>query len=189
MVGVGRPTAAQLEARVTEAARAELSYDHVGSTLGSDESSGRPPHRVIIDLGAGEAFDRGRDGLRRWVCHRGIGATVHPPDAPLEIGSTLIVVLPVGPMSVLVPNRVVAVVDVSDRFGFAYGTLDGHQERGEESFVVERAADGRVSATVTVDAVPATWAARAVSPIVTWFSHQAARRYLASWREYVQKPE
>jgi uncharacterized protein (UPF0548 family) len=189
MVGVGRPTAAQLEVRLAEAARAELSYDHVGSTLGSDESGGHSRHGVTLDLGAGEAFDRGRDGLRRWACHRGIGATVHPPDAPLEIGSTLLVVLQVGPMSVIVPNRVVAVVDEFDRFGFAYGTLDGHQERGEEAFVVERAADGRVRATVTVDAVPAKWAARAGSPIVMWFSHQAARRYLASWREYVHKPE
>jgi uncharacterized protein (UPF0548 family) len=187
MVGVGRPTDAQLTARLAVASRADLSYDHVGSTLEPDDRSGRSPHRVAVAVGAGdEVFDRARVGLRKWVCHRGIGATVHPADAALDVGSTLLVVLHAGPVSVIVPNRVVAVVDETDRFGFAYGTLDGHQERGEESFLVERATDGRVNANVTVDAGAATLAARVASLIVSRFQHVAARRYLEAWREFVE---
>lgn len=36
------------------------------------------------------------------------------------------------------PCRVVYVVDEPNRFGFAYGTLPGHVEQGEERFLVER---------------------------------------------------
>ncbi|HEY4226309.1 MAG TPA: DUF1990 domain-containing protein [Pseudolysinimonas sp.] len=43
-----------------------------------------------------------------------------------------------------IPTRVVYVIDEPDRKGFAYGTLPGHPERGEESFVVERRPDASV---------------------------------------------
>ncbi len=43
-----------------------------------------------------------------------------------------------------IPVRVVSVIDEPDRKGFAYGTLPGHPERGEESFVVERRPDDSV---------------------------------------------
>ena len=48
------------------------------------------------------------------------------------MGSEVIVHL--GP--VRAPCRVVYVVDEPDRRGFAYGTLPGHAESGEERFVV-----------------------------------------------------
>jgi uncharacterized protein (UPF0548 family) len=47
-----------------------------------------------------------------------------------------------------IPTRVVYVIDEPDRKGFAYGTLPGHPERGEESFVVERRADESVWLTI-----------------------------------------
>jgi uncharacterized protein (UPF0548 family) len=43
-----------------------------------------------------------------------------------------------------IPARVVYVIDEPDRKGFAYGTLPGHPERGEEAFVVERRSDDSV---------------------------------------------
>ncbi len=49
-----------------------------------------------------------------------------------------------GPWPAKIPARVVYVIDEPDRKGFAYGTLPGHPERGEESFVVERHADDSV---------------------------------------------
>jgi len=43
-----------------------------------------------------------------------------------------------------IPARVVYVIDEPARKGFAYGTLPGHPERGEEAFVVERRSDDSV---------------------------------------------
>lgn len=43
-----------------------------------------------------------------------------------------------------IPARVVYVIDEPDRKGFAYGTLPGHPERGEEAFVVEHRPDDSV---------------------------------------------
>ena len=62
----------------------------------------------------------------------------------------------------MIPTRVVYVIDEPDRKGFAYGTLPGHPERGEEAFVVERRADDSVWLVIRAFSRPANaffWAA------------------------------
>ena len=51
-------------------------------------------------------------------------------------------------VGLLVPCRVMYVIDQPDRRGFAYGTLPGHPVSGEEAFVVSRDADGAVRLTL-----------------------------------------
>lgn len=46
------------------------------------------------------------------------------------------------------PVRVIYLVNEPNRRGFAYGTLPGHPESGEESFVVDQTDDGSVWITV-----------------------------------------
>ncbi len=58
---------------------------------------------------------------------------------------------------VTAPVRVVYVVDEPDRKGFAYGSIAGHPERGEESFIVERTQDGSVWLAITSFSRPSTW--------------------------------
>lgn len=183
---LGRPSAAQLDRLLEHARGSSLTYAHVGSTL-SPIDARRSVHQQHLVLGHGpEAFESATLGLRRWACHGGIRAAVHPGGAAIEVGSTLLVVLPAGPGSIVVPDRVVAVVDEPGRFGFAYGTLEGHQERGEESFVAELLDDGTVRGTITVDAVAATLPARIAAPVVVRFQRLAVTRYLSSWRAFVQ---
>jgi len=55
-----------------------------------------------------------------------------------------------------IPARVVYVIDEPDRKGFAYGTLPGHPERGEESFVVERSPDDSVWLTIRAFSRPSS---------------------------------
>jgi uncharacterized protein (UPF0548 family) len=85
-----------------------------------------------------------------------------------------------------VPDRIVVVVDEPHRFGFAYGTLVGHAEAGEELFLAEQIAPGRLRLTVRVQARPATPLARLGTPLVTLLQRAAARRYLAAWSDAVQ---
>jgi uncharacterized protein (UPF0548 family) len=184
MITLGRPSVAQLDAVLERAATADISYDHRGSTL----AAGPGRYERTIDLGGDpDTFDRAVAGLRAWACHGGIGATIHPSRVPIAEGTNLIVVLRVGPLRLLVPDRVVAIVDEPDRFGFAYGTLPGHPERGEEAFIVERTSGGRVTATIRVEARGAWLAARLGAPVVTVFQRLALRRYLGGWQRFVNE--
>ena len=44
--------------------------------------------------------------------------------------------------------RVIYIIDEDDRWGYAYGTLPHHVERGEESFIVSKDKGGNVTFTV-----------------------------------------
>jgi uncharacterized protein (UPF0548 family) len=179
-VHLPHPDQGELDDLLARAREADLTYDHVGSTLVAGGSR-RSERGGSVEVGAGDGvFERAVAALRGWRAHEGIGALVHPGDAPLQVGSTLLVVLRAGPFAVVAPDRVVAVVDEPDRFGFAYGTLAGHAESGEESFVVRRHDSGVVSMTVRVDARPATLPARVAAPVVNRLQRWALGRYVAA---------
>lgn len=178
-----------VEAALEEAASADLTYAHVGATLDGARTVAlsTPPkvHRSTVELGRGaDALERAADGLRAWVCHRGIGAAVTPAAAPITVGTEVVVRLPMGPVVVLAPCRIVGVLDEPHRFGFAYGTLPGHPEAGEESFVAERAADGTVTFTVSVAARPVPLL-RPAGPVILLAQRRAIRGYLRAMVDHV----
>ena len=75
------------------------------------------------------------------------GFRVEPATAARESADHRLVAS-AGPLRVRGPARVVAVVEWSDRCGFAYGTLDGRPVSGEEAFVLYRDRDGTVHLTL-----------------------------------------
>jgi uncharacterized protein (UPF0548 family) len=168
--------------RALEAARhAEPTYDHVGSTLGAAPAGVGVHHDRRIVVGE---LTAAAEALARWVPHTGIGGRV-VPDGPAALGETICVVVPFGPVELCVPDRIVVVIDEPRRVGFAYGTLPGHPERGEELFLAETVEARRVRLSVTVHAVPASVPARVGAPITRWFQRAAASRYLDAWAQAV----
>lgn len=179
-VDIGRPSDDALADRLRRAESANLTYDHTGSTM-ADGPNVRA-ETLVVGLGE-EAFHHARAALRTWVPQRAIGASVFPDGVAVEEGTTIFVVLRAGPFTVVVPNRVVAVIDEPNRFAYAYGTLSGHHERGEESFTVELGADGVVTATVRVQDRPGTLLAQLAWPAVRVFQAAAIRKYLLALSE------
>lgn len=176
-VHLGQPNAAKLDALLVQAQTSELTYDHARSTVDLRPGQILSEHQLV--LGTGDAcFRRAVDRLRAWAPHHTIGALVHPSDAPVELGSTVLVVLPAGPFSIVVPDRIVAIIEAPRRVGFAYGTLEGHHERGEELFLIEHRQGDEVRATIRIDATEATLAARLAHPLVHRFQRRAAEGYL-----------
>lgn len=86
--------------------------------------------------------------------------------------------LGVGPISLRIPCRVVYVVDDPDRRGFAYGTLPGHPESGEESFVLRRLESGSLEPTVSAFSRPASKLVKLGGPLARRTQDIITRRYL-----------
>lgn len=180
-VHLGRPDAADRARLLRHALDAAPTYDHVGSTLDPQRWAGPDVRSAYIDVGHGPAaFDAARLALQTWVPQRAIGATVTPREQAVVVDGTVLLVLQRGPLWMAAPDRIVAVVDEPGRFAYAYGTLPGHPERGEEGFSVERLADDTVRATIRVQAGPATLVGRALAPIVSRLQAAALDRYLAA---------
>ena len=111
----------------------ELTYSEQGASLAEPLPSGfhHVDQEVIVGRGP-DAFANARTGLRTWRAHRIRGVRVFPPYLPPREGATIVVTLGTGLAAIAAPCRVVAVIDEPDRCGFAYGTLPGHPEQGEE---------------------------------------------------------
>lgn len=74
-------------------------------------------------------------------------------------------------MSLRAPCEVVWTIDEPRRRGFAYGTLPGHPERGEEAFVADWDEDDAVWLTITAFSTGARWFARLAAPLVPLFQN------------------
>lgn len=97
-----------------------------------------PPgyHHVDITevVGHGRThFENAAARILAWDMHRGAGLSVHATSPHPHVDA--VVVLSLGPLRI--PCRVVYLVDEPAERGFAYGTLNGHPECGEERFTVQ----------------------------------------------------
>ncbi|UED88362.1 DUF1990 family protein [Streptomyces profundus] len=130
-------------------------------------------------LGRGpEVWRAAEEALFDWRVHRAAWVPVAAGTPRAAPGVTAVITLGVGPLRLLrAPCRVVWCVAEPDRVGFAYGTLRGHPESGEESFVLEREPDGSVWLAVTAISRPAAWYMRLAGPLGRLARGFVGRRY------------
>jgi uncharacterized protein (UPF0548 family) len=161
-------------------------YSEHGATLsGNGLPAGYHHDRYDIGLGTGRGvFERAVDGLRSWQAHHLPGVSVYPPQAEIETGNTVLVCLGKG-VAIVAPCRIVAVVEKADRWGFAYGTLPGHPERGEEAFVISLSSDDSVHFDITAFSRPADRLVRLAGPLGRAVQQKATDEYLRSMRRYM----
>jgi uncharacterized protein (UPF0548 family) len=159
---------------------AELTYDHVGST------SGVLPHgyhhlkrQKVVGRGAARFNDAARAVLA-WQVQLRSGIEVSSSSPTVLPGAVAMLVIHAGPIRLSAPARVVYVIDEPDRQGFAYGTLPGHPESGEEAFVVERADDDSVSLKITAFSKPVSSLTRLAGPIGRLAQQMVTERYFLS---------
>lgn len=159
-----------------------FTYDEVGGTR-RDDLLTRPPrgYRPIERrerLGEGEPLWRAAgDATLRWGVQRRSGIRVTAPhDGALRPGDVAIMRIGLWPWDV--PCRVTHVIDEPDVRGFAYGTLKGHPERGEEAFLVERDPDGSVWLRIRAFSRPASWIFWIGYPAVLLMQRVYTDRYL-----------
>ncbi|TQJ52115.1 DUF1990 domain-containing protein [Phycicoccus sp. SLBN-51] len=163
--------------RLEELQAAPLTYAAVGAT-----ASTLPPGYACVHLSRAlqrRDFDSAVEDLLAWQVHQRAGLGVAASGSALP-GTVVDMRLGLGVLAVRIPCRVVYVVDEPDRRGFAYGTLPGHPESGEEVFLLHRHPDGHVEFTITAFSRPATLLARAGGPVARWVQIAMTRRYLAA---------
>ncbi|MFF8285722.1 DUF1990 family protein [Streptomyces albus] len=154
-----------------------FTYSPVGQTAHRVTPPGFNGLLVCTELGSGPGvFAAASRALLEWRMHRAMGVRMTSDAARAAPGVRVTVGLGVGRLRVEGPCRVVWTVEEERRAGWAYGTLAGHPEHGEEAFLVEHAHDGRVRLTVWAYSRPAAWWARAAGPLVPVFQRLYAHR-------------
>ncbi|HEX8129206.1 MAG TPA: DUF1990 domain-containing protein [Pyrinomonadaceae bacterium] len=134
------PSPTTIESFLSVQRQQSFSYAEVGA------SRGQPPPGFDIDhnrvrLGSGEgAFAKAAAAVRSWQMFNFGWCRIYPPGAPLEVGTTVAIIISHFGFRSLNACRIVYLIKESgsvERYGFAYGTLPEHGEVGEERFSVE----------------------------------------------------
>ncbi|MER6397643.1 DUF1990 domain-containing protein [Kitasatospora sp. NPDC001603] len=174
---------ASLHRRLLAARAAAPTYPEVGATREARLPEGYAQLRRRIHLGHGpDVLERAGRYVLGWGSQLGSGFAVHPY-APAEEGATVLLRLSLPGLRrprLVIPCRVVWTVDEPDRIGFAYGTLPGHPECGEEAFLVTMDTAGEVWFEVTAFARLASWYARLGRPVAVLCQYLAIERYLSA---------
>jgi uncharacterized protein (UPF0548 family) len=167
-----------------------LTYDEVGQTRSPNLPAGYRHDRLSLLVGRHElAWERACDAIRTWRAHTNAGITITPVDAPIAKGVTVMASRRFGPATLLAPCRIVYRTDEPSRFGFAYGTLVGHPEQGEEAFHVVRHDDGAVTAEIIAFSRPYDLSTRLAGPVAREIQKLVTRRYLQGIKTYASQRE
>ena len=156
-----------------------VTYSAVGATATV------PPAGYVVDhtritLGTGEeVFEAATSALRRWE-HFNLGwVEATPGDTPIATGAVVAVLAHVFGVWWLNACRIVYVVDEGEatiKCGFAYGTLPGHAESGEEQFVIEwDRADNSVWYNILAFSKPNCFVTRLSYPLARCIQRRFAR--------------
>jgi uncharacterized protein (UPF0548 family) len=155
MPSLFKPSPSKLLRILAAQSTLDFTYAEVGATAElnrtwcefrkNSPTTGTDPYLVDhtrAELGSGwDVFEQAVAALRRWKQFDLGWLEAFPADTPLAAGETVLVIARAGWLWWTNAARIVYVVDeranASTRFGFAYGTLPGHVESGEERFLVE----------------------------------------------------
>jgi len=117
-----------------------FSYSDVGASA-DHLPEGYKVDRYRILLGSGESiWHRAVEAVRGWQMFNIPWVRLYWPTSPIQVGVDVAILIEHLGFCSLNASRIVYVVNDDGpiiRYGFAYGTLAQHAERGEERFTVE----------------------------------------------------
>jgi uncharacterized protein (UPF0548 family) len=164
-------------------ADAPFSYDEVGATRDGALPDGYDHVERAHVVGSGrEQFDRSSAAVFRWAAQRGAGLRIQASGPASTPGTVVLMTAGLRRFGLDIPCRVVWVVAEPDRRGFGYGTLPGHPESGEESFVVALRPNGEVVYELRAFSRLATRLSRLGGPVSHRVQTLALDRYVRAIR-------
>ncbi|MEU6890616.1 DUF1990 domain-containing protein [Streptomyces sp. NPDC046557] len=153
-----------------------LSYPERGATEHRPLPAGYHHLHHRTRIGHGPAvFEAAGTALTTFRAHRASGMRVLAEPGAVRPGARVTVGIGFGPLRIDARCLILRTAYESARVGFSYGTLTGHPESGEESFMVLMDPDGTVWFEVTAFSRPARWYTRLGGPVVPFLQLNYAR--------------
>ncbi len=162
---------------------APFTYDEVGGTGAAELPAGyhHATHTAVVGSGRAD-FERAATAVLDWGQQRGAGLRVRADGPAGRPGTVVVLTAGLPRLGYDIPCRVVWAATDGDERGFAYGTLPGHPESGEERFVVRLTPAGEVVYEIRVFFRLASPAARLAGPLSMVLQRLATARYVSAIR-------
>lgn len=161
-----------------------FTYSEVGATATGEKFIHYDNDYNQIVLGKGEkVWQKAKKVLRNWQHFPLLWTKIYPNTTELKKGAVVVVLFRLFGIWWRNSAKIVYAFDEINRFGFAYGTLPGHIEMGEEVFWVERDKEGIVSYHIKAFSKPRFWLARIAYPIARFYQ----RKFVKESKVIMQK--
>ena len=170
---LSKPNAATVNAFLEAEQGKTFTYPTVGAT-----KNGEPPKDYDLDdnkvyLGHGQkVFTSAVNALNQWQHFPPSWTEVQAPEHPPFEAQTVAVLFKVLGLWWLNSARIVYVLHETNKYGFAYGTLPGHIECGEEVFYVEMHPDESVYYHIKAFSKPNRWFVKLGYPLARHWQRQ-----------------
>jgi uncharacterized protein (UPF0548 family) len=153
-----------------------LTYPEIGATQREPLPAGYDHVTRHVKIAA--TLPAAREALRHWQPQRGAGLRVRTDATEPAVGVRFATGLGIGPLRLWAPCEVVWVVDEPSSYGFGFGTLSGHPERGEEAFLVTVDEGGAVWFDIRAFSRPALWWVKLGHPFARRLQARVTDRYV-----------
>lgn len=153
-----------------------VTYDGVGATEGGEPPAGfeHDHNRQLLGHGA-QTFEHAKAAIRGWRMFPAPWTAIEPDTTPITKDEVVAVHVRILGLWWCNAARIVYTIDQPRRFGFAYGTLPAHAERGEERFLVEWLPDDSVWYDLRAFSQPRHLLARLAFPLTRAYQRRFAR--------------
>lgn len=170
-----------------------FSYTEVGFTRDENAPENYTVDHNRVQIGKGfAAFERSVEAVRSWKMFALSWTHLYFKNTPIEAGQTVAILIKHFGFWSLNAAKIVYVLDepndAVEKFGFAYGTLNEHGERGEERFSVEyHKADESVWYDLYAFSQPNYFLAKLGYPVSRYLQKQFAKESKAAMQQAVAK--
>lgn len=179
MFMISEPAARDIARFLSSQRNLPFTYSEVGATNTTPPAGYNVDHNRV-QLGEGEAtYARAVEALKSWRQFDLGWVTTVPRGVAVEAGAMVAVKARAFGTWSLSASRVVYVINESRRFGFAYGTLPDHVERGEERFLIEWLPDNTVWYDILAFSRPQHPLVKLSSPLARLLQQRFARESLS----------
>lgn len=184
MVSISYPKNNSLDNFIETEASKDFTYPEVGATATEKKFTHYDNDYNKIVLGKGDTvWRKAKTVLLNWQQFPLPWTKIYPNTTELKKGAIVVVLFQLFGIWWRNSAKIVYVIDEVNRFGFAYGTLPGHIERGEEVFWVERNEEGIVSYHIRAFSKPRFWLAKMAYPIARFYQRKFAKESKATMQK------
>lgn len=170
-----KPNPTQLKAFLQQQEKDNFSYPEIGATQ-QTSVAGYDNDDAHVLLGEGDAvWYAAKKALQDWQHFPFAWTKIHTTSTPPQKGQTVIVLFRLFGLWWLNSTRLVYTFDEPNRYGFAYGTLNEHVERGEEVFWIEKNKAGQVFYHIKAFSRPNWWGVKLAYPLARHFQRRFRR--------------
>ena len=190
---INKPTEKDITRFLETQNNSSFSYAEICASRNGGAPNGYTVDHNRVRLGTGrKTFEQAVAAVQRWKMFDFDWLKLWRDDAPIEVGSTVAIVVNHFGFWSLNAARIVYVLaetgEAVEKYGFAYGTLLEHAERGEERFSVEyHQADDGVWYDLYAFSQPNNFLARLGYPVSRMLQKQFAVESKAAMQRAVEE--